>query len=42
LRALGCIAAQGRHLVPPICSEETVGMLHKLVATATPDREFPL
>ena len=42
LRALGCVAAQGRHLVPPICSEETVGILHKLVATATPDRTFPL
>jgi diguanylate cyclase (GGDEF)-like protein len=42
LRQLGCGSAQGRHLMPPIRSDRAIDMLRELVATATPDRAFPI
>jgi diguanylate cyclase len=42
LRDLGCLAAQGRHLVPPVAGDSAIELLRELVATAAPDRLFPL
>ena len=42
LRDLGCEWAQGRHLVPPLPPSEAIGILRTLLATATPNRVFPL
>ncbi|HEY1486452.1 MAG TPA: bifunctional diguanylate cyclase/phosphodiesterase [Micromonosporaceae bacterium] len=42
LRDLGCIAAQGRHLVPPLHGEGATERLRELVTTAAPGRAFPL
>jgi diguanylate cyclase len=42
LRALGCVSAQGRHLVAPIGSALTGRLFRELAATAVPDRVFPL
>ncbi len=42
LRELGCVAAQGWHLVPPRPPGEIAPILRHLADTAVPDRIFPL
>jgi diguanylate cyclase (GGDEF)-like protein len=41
LRELGCLAAQGRHLVPPVSGDGATELLRELLATSTPNRLFP-